>query len=495
MNRPNAAYTDLMTHTRQTTALGQVAGRLGWDQETMMPRGAADQRSEEMAAMESVLHARRTDPRIGDWLAAIDAAALDDVGQAQLRHIQRGYDRARKLPAALAEELARLTSRAQGQWAEARAAENMASFVPVLERIVALKREEGAALAAGGDPYDALLDDYEPDTNAAEIAAMFDTMRGPLVALRDAALAQPAPAAVSGEFDEDRQMELTRLLARQFGYDFNIGRLDKAVHPFSSGSGQDVRITTRTNLVDPFNCFYSTIHEVGHACYEQGIDTAYALTPLGQGVSMGVHESQSRIYENQLGRSRAFTGWLFARMRDAFGDFGIVDEDAFYAAVNRLQNGYIRTEADEVQYNLHVMLRFDLERALIAGDLAVRDLEAAWNDRFKADFGFAVDRPSNGCLQDVHWSVGLFGYFPTYSLGNVYAGCLHAALRTALPDLDDRLAQGDTSGATAWLRDNVQRHGGLYRPREVIARASGMGPSAAPLLAYLQDKFGRLYGL
>jgi carboxypeptidase Taq len=267
------------------------------------------------------------------------------------------------------------------------------------------------------------------------------------------------------------------------------------VHPFSSGSGQDVRITTRTNPVDPFNCFYSTIHEVGHACYEQGIDAAYALTPLGQGVSMGVHESQSRIYENQLGRSRAFTGWLFARMRDAFGDFGIADEDAFYAAVNRLQNGYIRTEADEVQYNLHVMLRFDLERALIAGDLAVRDLEAAWNDRFKADFGFAVDKPSNGCLQDVHWSVGLFGYFPTYSLGNVYAGCLHTALRAAVPDLDDRLAQGDTSGATAWLRDNVQRHGGLYRPREVIARASGMEPSEAPLLAYLQDKFGRIYGL
>jgi len=495
MTRTEEAYAALMAHSRQTAALGQIAGRLGWDQETMMPRGAADQWSEEMAAMESVLHARRTDRRIGDWLTAIDDSTLDEVAQAQLRHIRRGFEHASKLPAALAEELARLTSCAQGHWAEARAAEDVASFVPVLERIVALKREEGAALAAGGDPYDALLDDYEPDTNAAEIAAMFDALRGPLVALRDAALAQPVPAGVSGLFDEDKQMELTHLLARQFGYDFSIGRLDKAVHPFSSGSGQDVRITTRTNPADPFNCFYSTIHEVGHACYEQQIDAVYALTPLGQGVSMGVHESQSRIYENQLGRSRAFTGWLFARMRDAFGDFGVADEDAFYAAVNRLQNGYIRTEADEVQYNLHVMLRFDLERALISGDLAVRDLEAAWNDRFNADFGFAVDKPSNGCLQDVHWSVGLFGYFPTYSLGNVYAGCLHAALRKAQPDLDDRLGQGDTSGATAWLRDNVQRHGGLYRPREVIAHASGMQPSEAPLLAYLQDKFGRLYNL
>ena len=183
------------------------------------------------------------------------------------------------------------------------------------------------------------------------------------------------------------------------------------MHPFSSGSGLDVRITTRTSLTDPFNCFYSTIHEVGHAAYEQGIDRQHLLTPLGQGVSMGVHESQSRIYENQLGRSRAFTGWLYGRMRDTFGDFGVADEDTFYAIVNRVNDGFIRTEADEVQYNLHVLLRFDLERALMAGDLQVGDLEAAWNDRFQADFGYAVDKPSNGVLQDVHWSEGLFGYF------------------------------------------------------------------------------------
>lgn len=495
MSNSAGAYDALMAHQRQTFALGQVAGRLGWDQETMMPRGAADQRSEEMAAMESVLHARRTDPRVGEWLAAIDEGTLDGVGRAQLRHIRRGFDRARKLPADLAEELARVTSRAQGQWAEARAAEDVPAFLPVLARIVDLKRQEAAALAAGGDPYDALLDDYEPGAKASDLEAMFTALRGPLVALRAACLAQPMPRGLEGRFDEAAQMELTQLLARTFGYDFSIGRLDKAVHPFSSGSGRDVRITTRTNAHDPFNCFYSTIHEVGHACYEQGIDATYLMTPLGQGVSMGVHESQSRIYENQIGRSRAFTGWLYARMRDAFGDFGIADEDGFYAAVNRLQNGFIRTEADEVQYNLHVMLRFDLERALISGDLAVGDLEAAWNDRFAADFGFAVDKPSNGCLQDVHWSVGLFGYFPTYSLGNVYAGCLHRAMRAALPDLDAQLAQGNTAGATGWLRESVQRHGGLFTPREVIAQASGMEPSEAPLLAYLQDKFGTLYGI
>ena len=208
---------------------------------------------------------------------------------------------------------------------------------------------------------------------------------------------------------------------------------------------------------------------------------------------MGVHESQSRIYENQLGRSRPFCHWLFGQMRDAFGDLGVADEAAFYASVNRVHRGYIRTEADEVQYNLHIMLRFDLERALISGDLAVADLEAAWNDRFAADFGYDVRRPSDGCLQDVHWSVGLFGYFPTYALGNVYAGCLHAALRKAVPDLDAQLAEGDLSAATAWLGSRVQRHGGLFEPRDLIARACGAEPSAKPLMVYLTEKFGELY--
>jgi carboxypeptidase Taq len=210
---------------------------------------------------------------------------------------------------------------------------------------------------------------------------------------------------------------------------------------------------------------------------------------------MGVHESQSRIYENQLGRSRAFTGWLYGQMRDAFGDFGIADADTFYGTVNRVSDGFIRTEADELQYNLHVLLRFDLERALMAGTLQVADLEAAWNERFEADFGYPVDKPSNGVLQDVHWSVGLFGYFPTYSLGNVYAGCLYEGLRDAVPTLDADLAKGDTTSATDWLGAHVQTHGGLYEPREVIERASGKAPSEAPLLAYLQTKFAEIYRL
>lgn len=494
MSRPNSAYAELMDYTRQTVALGQIAGRLGWDQETMMPRGAAGQRAEEMAAIEGILHARKTDARVADWLA--EAQPVDGVAVAQLRHIRRAHDRAVKIPARLAQEIARVTSAAQGIWAEARAADDVAAFLPTLREVIALKREEASCLAQGGSAYDAMLDDYEPGATAAAIGAMFDGMRPRLVALRAAVLgAAHQPAPLTGHFGTEAQLRLARDLATAFGYDWNHGRLDLAVHPFSSGSGRDVRITTRVVETDPFNCFYSTIHEVGHACYELGIDPDYGLTPLGAGVSMGVHESQSRIYENQLGRSRAFTGWLFGQMRERFDGFDAADAEAFYGTVNRVRPGFIRTEADEINYNLHVMLRFDLERALFAGDLSVDDLEAAWNDRFKADFGVAVDRPSHGMLQDVHWSVGLFGYFPTYTLGNLYAGCLHKALRADVPDLDSQLSRGDTSAATGWLRDKVQRHGGLYEPREVIAQACGFEPNEGPLLDYLEAKFGEIYRL
>ncbi|MEL7183965.1 MAG: carboxypeptidase M32, partial [Pseudomonadota bacterium] len=469
-----AAFDDLMAFSRVTAALSQVAGRTGWDQETMMPKGAAPQRAEEMAALEEVLHARRTDPRLGDWLDL--AQAPDAAGDAQLRDVRRSYTRNLKVPAKLASELARVTSLAQGQWASARASEDAAAFLPVLAEVVRLRREEGAALAEGGDPYDALMQDYEPGGSAADMAAMFQQMRPRLVELRARALQGPDAPRLSGSFPAGKQLELATEIAQAFGYDLTHGRLDLAVHPFSSGSGLDVRITTRVDEADPFNCLYSTIHEVGHACYEQGIDRAYLLSPIGSGVSMGVHESQSRSYENQLGRSEAYCGWLFGRMRDVFGDIGVTSERDFYRAVNAVRSGYIRTEADEVHYNLHVMLRFDLERALILGELDVADLEAAWNERFAADFGVAVDMPSNGFMQDVHWSVGLMGYFPTYSLGNLYAGCLLAAVRRETPDLDASLAQGDPSPATGWLRQNLQRFGGLRTPTETISHATGEAP-------------------
>ncbi|SMO52212.1 carboxypeptidase M32 [Paracoccus laeviglucosivorans] len=489
-----SAFDDLLAFQRQTEALSSVAERLGWDQETVMPRGAVEQRSEEMAAMESVLHERRTDPRIGEWLD--QAQAEDDEDQRILDLIARDFHRAARIPARLAMELARQTSLAQGIWADARANEAPQDFLPTLNDILMLKREEAAALADGGDLYDALLDDYEPGTTQAEIAALFDAMRPRLVALREDVLgAEYQPQALKGDFPQETQLRLARACATAYGYDWTRGRMDIAVHPFSSGRWQDSRITTRVVETDPFNCIYSTIHEVGHSSYELGIDSDYAFTPLGRGVSMGAHESQSRIYENQIGRGRAFSGWLYQRMSDAFDGLSVPDADAFYATVNRVTPGYIRTEADEVQYNLHIMLRFDLERDLIAGRLDTDDLVEAWNTRFLKDFGVAVDRPANGVLQDVHWSVGLFGYFPTYALGNVYAGCLHAALRAAVPDLDRFLAAGDAGPAVEWLRENMQRHGGLYPPRELIERATGADVSELPLLDYLEEKFGAIYRL
>lgn len=488
-----SAYNDLMAFTRQTEALAQVSGRLGWDQQTVMPRGSNAQRSEEMAAIEEVLHARRTDPRLGDWLEA--ARAEDDTAAANLRELRRSYARNTKVPARLAAELARITPLAQSAWEDARGAGDVAAFLPWLKQMIALRIEEGQAIAAGGDTYDALMSDYEPETDSATVAATFAQMRPRLVALRDAILGADTPPALTGHFPQDAQMRLSRDLASRFGYDLTRGRIDLAVHPFSSGSGQDVRITTRVALDDPFNCLYSTLHEVGHGAYEQGVDDTHLLTPIGCGASMGVHESQSRIYENQIGRSNAFCHWLYSAMVQEFGPLSLPDADSFYAAANRVTRGYIRTEADEVQYSLHIMLRFDLERALIGGTLAPEDLEDAWNTRFKADFGYPVDKPANGVLQDVHWAVGLFGYFPTYALGNLYAGCLHQALRQDMPDLDTHLRAGDPRPATDWLRAKLHRFGALRAPRATITAACGFEPSAAPLLDYLETKFRALYRL
>ncbi|MDA9789562.1 carboxypeptidase M32 [Amylibacter sp.] len=491
-----SAYAALSEHFRDVVALGQISGLLGWDQETIMPSGSAPQRAEWMSTLEKVSHAQRTDPRIADWLDAVNPEALTQAELANVRLITHQFERQSKVPSALATQIARVTSQAQGIWAKAREANDFSAFQSVLTEVLDLRRQETAALADGGNLYDALLEDYEPGMQEPELAALLGGLRDGLVELREKAVNSGTEIpTLSGSFSRDQQTMIARELATAFGYDWKRGRLDFSVHPFSSGSFNDVRITTRVSEEDPFNCFYSTIHEVGHAAYEQGIDQSFGLSMLGRGVSMGVHESQSRILENQLGRSRAFTGYLFRRMRNVFGDFGIDDEDTFYRVVNRMNRGYIRTEADEVQYNLHVSLRFDLERQLISGELEVADLEAAWNERFEADFGYPVDKPSNGVLQDVHWSVGLFGYFPTYSLGNIYAGELYDKLSVDVPNLHDDLGQGKTQDALAWLGKNIHQHGSLYEPRDTIKRAVGHAPTAAPLLAYLNNKFGEIYEL
>lgn len=480
------ALDHLRAHWREIMALRHAAGLLSWDQETMMAPGGGAQRAAVQESLATVIHRMETDPRIPDWLATAEPA--HDRDHAELREMRRAHDRASRVPSKLAGELARVTAAAQAPWAAARADSDFASFAPILADVVKLKRAEAACLSPDA-PYDGLLQDYEPGATAAGITPLFDDLRRALVALGD----QVAPIcrqdiSLTGTFPRADQLDLARDVAARFGYDFDRGRLDLAVHPFSSGHGDDVRITTRVDQADPLSCLYATIHETGHAVYEQGVDAALGLGVLGRGASMGLHESQSRLFENQIGRSRSFAGWLHGALSDRFGDLGL-DEDRFHGLVNRVHPGFIRVESDEVHYNLHILMRFDLERDLINAKIDVQDLEEAWNTRFQADFGQPVPDAAHGVLQDVHWPVGLFGYFPTYTLGNLYAGGLAAAMRADLPDLDRDLSAGEPSTAVAWLRDKVHRHGATCLPRDLYQRVTGQDLSIAPLIAELTGKF------
>ena len=491
------AYAALLAHLKQTEALAQTARLLSWDQETMMPAKGAGQRAEQAAALEAVLHTRRTDPRIPEWIDALDGEALDVVGDANVRETRRVHARATRVPTALAQELARTTASAQAIWAEARQNERTADFLPTLGRIVDLVRDRAECLADNETSrYDALLEDYEPGATETEISAIFGRLRAGLTRLRAAIAESPRQAPdLAGTFAKGAQLRLARTLASTFCYDWDAGRLDLSVHPFTAGSRGDSRITTRVDAFDPFNCMYSTIHETGHALYEQGLDPDLAWQPAGASVSMGIHESQSRYCENQIGRSIPFMEWLLPRMQEAFGNIGVATPGDLALAVNKVTPGFIRTEADEIHYNLHIMLRFELERALISGDLQVTDLEAAWNDRFAQDFGRTVPHPSQGVLQDVHWAAGLFGYFPTYTLGNIYAGELHVAMQEDIPDMEDHIRQARLEPLIAWLRANVHEEGSIMTPRDLMIEITGTEPDEQPLLVYLEEKFGALYDL
>lgn len=491
-----SAYDEMLAHLKTINALEQAAGLLDWDREVMMPKAGGAQRAEQSAALEGAAHRLRTDPRFPEWFAAITEDDLDHAERVNLREARRDYARATRIPAKLAEELARATAHSQPIWAEARNANRFTDFAPVLERVLDLRRQEAACLAEGGDLYDALLDDYEPGASADALDAIFARLRPGLADLRGRiAETGRMPALPAGAHAADAQMRVARKLATILGYDWNAGRLDLSVHPFSSGNNGDSRITTRVDEKDIFNCIYSSIHETGHAVYEQNMPVEWMLTPVGKYASMGAHESQSRLMENQIGRSLAFAQWMYPVLRTELGDIGLGSAEELYRAANRVATGYIRTEADEVHYNLHVILRFNLERALIAGDLQVADLEAAWNDAFARDFGVKVPDAARGVLQDVHWSLGLFGYFPTYALGNIYAAELDAALRRAQPDLDAQIAAGDTGGLLTWLGENVHSKARSLPAKEIIAKACGHEPDEKPLLAYLETKFAGLYDL
>lgn len=491
------AYAALLAHLKQSAALGQIARLLHWDQEAMMPPKGTAQRAEQASALEAVLHARRSDPRIAGWLADIDPGTLDEAGRANVFWTRRRYERAVRVPADLSAEIARETTIAHGVWAEARHARRFADFAPALARIIALVRRQAECLRRDGETlYDALLDDYEPGATEAGLEAMFGRLRPRLMALRQriAGSGREAPR-LTGSFPAAAQLTLAREIATALGYDWQAGRLDLVLHPFVAGTLGDVRITARIDEADPFYCLSATAHETGHALYEQGLDPALAWQPAGASVSMGVHESQSRLAENQIGRSAAFSAWLLPRMTAAFGDIGVGSAEELHRAVNCVGPGFIRTEADEVHYNLHIMMRFDLERALLAGELAVDDLDAAWNERFAADFSRAVPNAGLGVLQDVHWSAGLIGYFPTYALGNVYAGELWAALRRDLPDTDAVMRRGQFSDIVDWLRARIHRQGSLHGPVGIVSRACGHAPAEGALLDYLEEKYTAIHGL
>ena len=485
------AYNNLIDHFKQTIALSQISGLLSWDQETMMPKDGGAARAEQVASLASVVHSRNIDPNIAEWCAKIDLPSLSDEHNANVREALRTHQRAVKIPAKLAEELARSAALGQGIWVKARKDEDVSAFLPALENIVCLKREEAKCLKIDGSSlYDGLLDEYEPGMASVELKRMFDQLRPRLTALREEIMAEPRQVKqLNRKFNENKQMELAHSLAQVFNYNLDAGRMDKSVHPFSSGYRSDSRITTRVDAVNPFDCIYSTVHEIGHANYEQGRVPEMDLTLAGGYASMGIHESQSRMLENQIGRSRAFMEWLYPMMLQIFGDFGLSSPDELYSLVNQVATGYIRTEADEIHYNLHVLLRFDLEQALFEGNLQVQELESAWNDRFLADFGIDVDRPSNGLLQDVHWSFGAFGYFPTYTLGNIYAGELYQLMGQQISNMDELISKGELGSISDWLSNNIHRHGNVYEAPQLMEKVCGRKPEMNALVDYLQAKF------
>lgn len=482
--------------------LSSVSGLLSWDQDTYMPPGGAEGRGHQMATVSSLRHARLTSDRMADLLSSLEAAGLpaDSLEAAIVREGRRAFDRATKLPASLVEALARSGSSGRQAWVSAREASDFRLFEPELTRMIELKREEADAVGYTTERYDALLDEYEPGATAAEVRVTFQELRTQQVALLAAIGESPVRLAsdlLEAGYAPAAQAAYVNALAATVGYDFHHGRLDETIHPFAESIGlNDVRITTRYDAGNLASALFGTLHEVGHALYEQGIHKSLARTPLAHGAGLGVHESQSRLWENLVGRSLPFWQGAFSSLQAAFpAQLGGAGVESFYQAVNVARPSLIRIEADEVSYNLHILVRFELETALLDGDLAVADLPHAWNERYREYLGVEPGSDVEGCLQDIHWSVGLFGYFPTYALGNIMSVQLHSVAERDLGDQDDAVRAGEFGPLLGWLREHVHQHGSRYTPAELLQRATGSPLDAAPYLAYLQRKFGALYDL
>jgi len=500
---PKAAFESLAREFKEINTLATCESILGWDEVTYMPPGGAAHRASQKELLAGMVHQRATAPRINDWLSAVEASDMVKNGDpvaANVRELRRGYDKMVKVPESLVREITKETSLAHQVWVEARKNNDFKSFFPSLKKIIDLKKQQAEAVGYKKEPYDALLDDYEPNTTSEQVAAVFTPLRKELVTVLDRIMGgskKPKVEIVERTYPVAAQETFAEEAARAIGYNFETGRLDVTTHPFCTQIGPgDVRITTRYNEKRFNDAFFGVLHEAGHGIYEQSLPTEQFGLPLGEAASLGIHESQSRMWENAVGRSRAFWEYFFPTAKQAFpAALGNVTLDEFYHAVNDVRPSFIRVEADEVTYNLHIMLRFEMELALIRGDLKPEDAPAAWNEKFKDYVGLTPPDDRMGCLQDVHWSAGLFGYFPTYALGNLYCAQFFAQAEKDLGDLSARFRKGSFGELRKWLNEKIHVHGRRYPAPELVKRVTGAPLSAEPLLSYLKAKFYPLYGV
>jgi carboxypeptidase Taq len=477
--------------------LNQAQALAGWDEQTMMPSGGAGARGEILATLGRLAHSRLTDPGLAALLEQLAGADLPEPDARLVAAIARDADRARRVPDRLVADIARHTAAAQVAWHDARAADDFTPFQPALERHVELRRELASCFPEAAHPYDALLHNFEPDLTTDRVRAVFAQLRDGLVPLiREIAAADPI-ADLPGPFPIAPQQELAREVALAQGFDDEHWRIDLAVHPFAQSLGSsDIRVTARYDE-QSLTGLFAVMHEVGHGLYERQTAPSLARTTAGTGVSLGIHESQSRLWENLVGRSEPFWSHWHPRLLELVGPeaLGGSDLGSFLRGINTVRPSLIRVEADEATYSLHVILRFELEVALMEGTLAVADLPAAWNAKTQELLGLDVPSPKVGVLQDIHWAYGELGYFPTYAIGNIVAAQLWQVIRDDLPALDSDLAAGETGPLREWLREHVHRHGRLYTPGELLQRITGGELDAQPFLDQLRAKYGALYGL
>ncbi len=499
---PEQKYQELCKHVRTTNLLTTIDSLMGWDERTQLPPAAGAYRAEQMTYLAGLAHDRRTDPQLGEWIndLATNALAADSESDAAvtLRELKREYDKHTKLPKTLVEELARAAVEGQQLWDEARKHDSFAMFQPILTRMVELKRQEADALGFAETRYDALLDNHEPGELTSNVTRVLGGLREELVPLVQAIADCPRRPEVSllkRRFPVAAQQQFGRLGAERIGFDFSRGRLDVTSHPFCTDLGpHDCRITTRYDEQFFPMAFFGILHEAGHGIYDQGLPVEHYGLPLGRYLSMGIHESQSRMWENLVGRSRPFWDHFYPQARQAFPEaLADVALDDFHFAINDVRPSLIRVEADEVTYNLHIIIRFELEQALIAGDLAVADLPGVWKEKYRQYLGIEPPNDADGVLQDIHWSAGLFGYFPTYSLGNLYAAQFFAQADADLGGLTDQFARGEFQPLLAWLREKIHHQGQRYTAPQLIERVTGKPLGHADLINYLLNKMEPLY--